>query len=352
MKIIFCWSDISGYMASCWRNLAQKPDLEVFVIAFQAKTATAFTDDLMADVSCCLLSLAERHDSALIQSLVLDYQPDIVALSGWLHPPYRQLTTLPQLRSVPLIMTMDTPWQGTLKQRLAPYALRSFLKRIDRVVVAGERSWQYAVRLGVTPQTIVRGLYGVDSHSLDPLWADRQPTWPQCFLFLGRYAPAKGLDILIDAYQQYRQQSPHTWPLICCGQGPLASLLVNQPGITDCGFVQPTIIADYLRQAGVLVLPSRFDPWPLALVEAAAAGLPVICTDACGSAVEVIRSGYNGWVVPTEDRASLCQALLAIDQRYDQLPIWGQRGQQLAAPYSAQAWGDRWQQLCRNLTHP
>jgi glycosyltransferase involved in cell wall biosynthesis len=344
-KVVFCWSDISGYMAACWRALVQSPDLQVFVIAFQAKTETAFSDQLMAGIPCRLLDLAERQNAVLIHDLVFQHQPDVLVIPGWLHPPYRQLVAAPKLRSVPIVMGMDTPWRSTVKQRLAPYALRPLLRRINQVVVTGDRSWQYAARLGVPRHRIERGLYGVDAATLAPLWGQRQAEWPRQFLFVGRYIAAKGLDTLVSAYQRYHQQSARPWPLLCCGQGPLASALQNQPGITDGGFVQPQTLLAHLRQAGALVLPSRFDPWPLALVEGATAGLPIICTDACGSAVEVIRSGYNGYVVPPEDVISLAKALQDIEQAYPQLPTWGQRSQALAHPYAAHLWAERWSKL-------
>jgi glycosyltransferase involved in cell wall biosynthesis len=51
------------------------------------------------------------------------------------------------------------------------------------------------------------------------------------------------------------------------------------------------------QAAGAFLCQADLILGPLALVEAAAAGLPIICTDACGSAVEVIRPGYNGLII-------------------------------------------------------
>jgi len=106
---------------------------------------------------------------------------------------------------------------------------------------------------------------------------------------------------------------------------------------------------DIWRNAGAFILPSRFDPWPLALVEAAAAGLPIVCTDVCGSAVEVIRSYYNGLIIPSENPEALAKALLIIHERYEELPIWGKRSQELAAAYAADIWATRWRELVFNL---
>jgi glycosyltransferase involved in cell wall biosynthesis len=224
---------------------------------------------------------------------------------------------------------------------------------MDRVVVTGERSWQYAYRLGIPLEKIRRGIYGIDYQSWFPLWQERQNTpWPRSLLFVGRYTQEKGVDVLIEAYRQYYEQVNDPWSLICCGKGELEHQLETQPGIKNLGFVQPHQMQTIWQNAGAFVLPSRFDPWPLALVEAAAAGLPVICTDACGSAVEVIRSEYNGVIIPPNNSQALAQAFMILDQNYPSLPEWGKRAQQFAAPYDAKLWAMRWQKWCKELiTH-
>jgi len=340
-------------MAACWRTLHQLPEIDVFVIAFQAQTETAFTDQLMQGIPCRLLNPLERQDPNLVEHLVLSLSSDVIVLCGWLHLPYRKLTTIPKLQQVRFVMSMDTPWQGTWKQRLATWVLRPYLRRIDHVVVTGERSWQYARRLGIPSANIMRGLYGIDYSAWLPLWEQRsQSDWPQSFLFVGRYSSEKAIDILVQAYQNYRTQVSDPWDLVCCGQGDLKSQLQEQPGIIDHGFLQPTEMPSVWQSAGAFLLPSRFDPWPLAIVEAAAAGLPIVCTEVCGSAVEVVRSWYNGLIIPEESPSALTQAMITLHNRYEELPLWGRQSQQLAAPYAADLWANRWQALLHELGQP
>lgn len=337
-------------MAACWRELAARPEVDLHVIAFQAGDATAFSDRMMEGIPCTLLDESTRNDKSAVRAAVARQQPDVLVLSGWFHPPYRRLPFLRAFRNAPCIMGMDTPWQGTLRQQVGRLVLQPFMRQMERVVVTGERSWQYARRLGVSPGHIVRGLYGVDYAKLAPLWKERtQDGWPQSFLFIGRYAEEKAIDVLTEAYRIYRTQIANPWPLHCCGKGPNASLLDMQQGIVNHGFVQPDALLRMWRQAGAFVLPSRFDPWPLALVEAAATGLPIACTDACGSAVELVRDRYNGRIVPTGSASALAEALLELHGRSDELPEWGQRSQQFAAPYSARAWAQRWEQISREV---
>jgi glycosyltransferase involved in cell wall biosynthesis len=353
LKVVFCWSDISGYMAACWHALHQSAEIDVFVVAFQALTETAFGDRLMQGIPCRLLDLQERQDVQLVKQLVIAEQPDAIVIGGWLHQPYVKLTSTPEFQHTAFVMGMDTPWQDNWRQRLAPLVLKSYLQRMDRVVVTGERSWQYAQHLGIDPVRIDRGLYGIDYDRWVPLYKQRvQSRWPRSFLFIGRYISVKAIDVLVAAYQAYRDRVDRPWDLVCCGQGELKSQLAGQPGITDLGFLQPSEMESVWRSAGAFILPSRFDPWPLAIVEAAAAGLPIICTDACGSGVEVVRSWYNGLTIPEDDVPQLTQALINLHDCYTQLPLWGQRSQQLAAPYATQVWVDRWRSLLQQAVNP
>jgi glycosyltransferase involved in cell wall biosynthesis len=349
LKVVFCWSDISGYMAACWRALNDSAEVEVFVIAFQALTETAFGDRLMQGIPSRLLDLEARQDATSIERLVSAEHPDVIVVCGWLHQPYCKLVSAPEFRDTAFVMGMDTPWKDNWRQRLAPIFLRAYLQRMDRVVVTGERSWQYAKRLGIAADRIDRGLYGIDYNSWLPLWSQRvQADWPRSFLFVGRYSSVKAIDILIQAYQDYRDRVADPWDLVCCGQGDLKSQLAGTAGIIDRGFLQPAQMESIWRSAGAFILPSRFDPWPLAIVEAAAAGLPIICTDVCGSAVEVVRPWYNGLVVPEAKVAELTQALLIFHQHHAELPEWGKRSQSLAAPYATSIWVDRWQSLLQS----
>jgi glycosyltransferase involved in cell wall biosynthesis len=346
LKVVFAWPTISGYMSACWRALVEHPGIDPFVVAFEAGQSTAFNDGLMSGIPSRLLDEEERHDAGFMRDLVAAQNPDVVALSGWFHPPYRRLPFRWALRDSRFVMGMDTPWRGTGRQQVGRWLLRPFIRQMDRVVVTGERCWQYARRLGVPPRAITRGLYGVDVAGLAPVWTRRRENgWPQSFLFVGRFADEKAVDVLVEGYAQYRRQTDDPWPLVTCGKGPMAGRLDRQPGIDNRGFVQPDDMENVWGDAGAFVLPSRFDPWPLALVEAAASGLPIVCSDACGSAVEVVRNGYNGLRVPDEDPGALARAFVQIQRRYDALPKWGRRAQRFAAPHSAERWAGRWARL-------
>lgn len=343
-RVAFCWTNISGYMAACWRALAASGDVDLRVLAYRAgvDSNTQFADDIMRGIPCRLLDESERLDEALIENWVAEQEADVIVTTGWWQRNHRRLASVPRLQGKAFITGVDTPWRSPL-QHLNRFRVGGYLRRLDRVVVAGERAWKHVRNIGVPEHRIGRGQYGVDWTSLGAVAAKRAGgNWPRRFLFAGRYVREKGVDVLMKGYAAYRDSVVDPWPLDCCGMGPLASLLNGREGVTDTGFVQPADMTQHWRRAGAFVIPSRFDPWPLALVEAAASGLPVIASEACGSADEVLRRGSNGFAVRTGHAHSLAVAMAAIHRRHGELPAWGGRSRKLAAPYSAEEWTQKW----------
>ena len=107
-----------------------------------------------------------------------------------------------------------------------------------------------------------------------------------------------------------------------------------------------------LAEQGVFVMPSRFDPWPLVIVESAAAGLPIICTNACGSGVELVRAYTSGLQTATGDASSLAGAMRWMHEHHSELQEMGGRGRELAASYSAGAWALRWSEAFADVMRP
>jgi glycosyltransferase involved in cell wall biosynthesis len=351
MKIAFCWSNPSGYMAACWRTLAERADCDVFVLAFEpeADTNTNFDARVMDGIRHRLLSVRERQDYRVVSDIILGYRPDAIVVGGWRSRQYRRLASDPRLKGTRLVLMIDNPIRRGVRQRLGRLVLRPYLQRMHIVFVPGERAWQAARFYGVPEDRIFRGTYGIDYARLSGLHEQREANgggWPRVFLFVGRYERTKGVDLLLDAYGRYRQLVEHPWELMCCGMGPMGSLIAGAEGVREIGFRQPDQMREVWLEAGAFVLPSRFDPWPVALAEACAAGLPVVCSEACGSGVELVRPLFNGLAVPTGSVDSLAGALGWVHDHADEMVAMGARSRDLAAPYSAQMWADRVLRAC------
>jgi glycosyltransferase involved in cell wall biosynthesis len=87
--------------------------------------------------------------------------------------------------------------------------------------------------------------------------------------------------------------------------------------------VQPNQLPAVFAESGCFVLPSRWEPWGVVLQEAAAAGLPIICTAVCGASVHFVQDGYNGFLVGAGNPDSLADAMHNMsnlsDSEYDDM---------------------------------
>lgn len=158
---------------------------------------------------------------------------------------------------------------------------------------------------------------------LDAVVPPTHPTLegPLRLLFVGRLVNQKGLDVLFKALATMKDHTD--WSLTIAGEGPLKdelALASYSLGINDRvvfrGWLERDHIPAVYEQADVFVLPSRDEGMPNAMLEAMAAGLPVIGSRVAGLE-EVILDGETGLLVPPEDADALAQALRTLIEDRD-----------------------------------
>jgi glycosyltransferase involved in cell wall biosynthesis len=136
---------------------------------------------------------------------------------------------------------------------------------------------------------------------------------PPIVLFLGKLEAAKGVFDLVDAVAAVRAAVPDL-RLVCAGEGDRGAVLqhAERRGIADLvkftGWVGPSGKRVLLDSAAVLALPSYAEGMPMGLLEAMAAGVPVIASPV-GGVAEVVVDGVSGALVAPGDGATLSRAL-------------------------------------------
>lgn len=128
-------------------------------------------------------------------------------------------------------------------------------------------------------------------------------------LFVGRWEPRKGVDVLMRAWPEVLAAMPQA-RLHLVGSGQPKGLA--GPGIQAHGHLPPTSLASLRKRCKIQVVPSRFESFGLVVLEAWAAGLvPVV--SAGGALPEVV--GDAGMVVPVGDSTALSRTLLQVIHR-------------------------------------
>jgi glycosyltransferase involved in cell wall biosynthesis len=291
-RIAFLYSEPSPYIVACWRELKDRYDAALLIVHFDANPEAPFVIDYDSlGQSVRRKGLSKRQ----IADHVFEFNPDGVFISGWLDWTYMAVAAECKRRGIPVILGLDTQWTGSLKQRLGSLTAPIWLRRsVSAIWTPGERQAQLAAHLGYTGANSWYGVYCCDLRRFNtPVHLRLESR--ESFLFVGRYVEEKGILDLVNAYRKYRASTEDPWPLYCAGTGPLRHLISEVEGIVDLGFIAPDALPSVMRKyGGVFILPSRVEPWGVVLQEAAAAGCPLICSDACGASVHLLQEGFNG----------------------------------------------------------
>jgi D-inositol-3-phosphate glycosyltransferase len=202
---------------------------------------------------------------------------------------------------------------GSEKEPELRTAIEKYLARkCDRILVATDRERGHLVQhygacsetIGVVPCGVNLDLF----RPLDKAAARQQLGFAQdesVVLFVGRFAPLKGIDKLLAAmahlkhYQQLRlvivggdgNNAPESQRL----QG-LSRELSIQDSVTFVGRIEQSMLPPYYSAADVLVVPSHYESFGLVALESLASGTPVVATRV-GAMESILREGETGHVV-------------------------------------------------------
>ena len=230
-----------------------------------------------------------------------------------------------------------------LKQLSFPLIERAIINRASLLHYTSENERDEARALGVErPHAIIP--LGVEleaiPHARSQAWlAQRAPQLAgrRIVLFLSRIDPIKGLELLLQAFAQVRATGAEVGLLIA-GHGEPAYVLNLQRlavglGIADdvywAGFVSGVDKQGALAAADVFALPSYSENFGVAVVEAMAAGLPVVISDQVGINNEVVDAGA-GSAVPCEVNQITTALLHVIDDPSARI-MMGERGRKLVS---------------------
>lgn len=173
------------------------------------------------------------------------------------------------------------------------------------------------------------------------------------FMALGDFA-RKGLGLLIEALGALPMHRRIAVRLLVIGgrSGEIAEFqdVATRHGVkAHLKFVgMQRDVTPFLWACDAFAFPSAYEIFSLAILQAAAAGLPVLVTKGLYGAEEFVEDGHNGWLVERDPAALSRWFERAIDER-DALPRMGEAAVASAQPYDAETFRQRWSSLVTEL---
>ncbi|MFQ6061285.1 MAG: glycosyltransferase family 4 protein [Thermoplasmata archaeon] len=216
-------------------------------------------------------------------------------------------------------------------------------REYDRIITVDKHFLNLAQELGYPTGRIVYIPNGVDlerfAHSSKPGDLTR-------FLFVGRIVRQKGLENLVRASSLLKTKGLN-FSVSIVGVGPLEDeirILAHDLGVEDhisfFGHVSDEDLVRMYSESDAFVLPSVWEGLPLTLLEAWAAGLPVIATDV-GGIRDLCRDGENALVVPSRNDEALAEAMQKLIEDRNLQRKLGANGRNLVAS------GYTWSQVAK-----
>ncbi len=255
---------------------------------------------------------------------------------------------------------------GSLKTRIIIWAERMLAKRTDAIVTLTDREAEEHLAAGVgTPGQFVTIFSGVPLPEIESPLPDsgrsgrrkalRLP--PEGFLIgsVGRLDPVKGHGTLIRAFAGICERHPHA-RLILAGEGEnraayesLAEELGVRGRVSFLGWRED--VGKIVQAIDLFVLPSLNEGLGRAVLEAMAAGLPVVASRV-GGVPELAEETVTGLLVPAEDPAALGAAIERMIREPGAREAMGLEGRRRAKRYSTEAMCEMLDSLYRRLLDP
>jgi glycosyltransferase involved in cell wall biosynthesis len=167
-------------------------------------------------------------------------------------------------------------------------------------------------------------------------------------LAVGRLHEQKGLDLLLAAFAAIPPEEDAR--LVILGEGPEREALTAQAeelGIGDRVYMPGRVANPFpvLARAGIYVLSSRFEGFPNALLEAMAAGLPVVSFNCPSGPGHIINNGVDGILVEAENTEKLCEAMTFLLRDPELRKRLGREAKKSTTKYSLDSITNKWERL-------
>lgn len=224
------------------------------------------------------------------------------------------------------IIRQDNTWSRAAVTRLSgrhklitPIAVKTMFRRAEIVAVSRgvaddlvAHFPQLANNVQVIYNPVVSDALRAHAREAPPHeWL--RPGEPPVLVAAGRLDPAKGFDLLIDAFARVAQRCSAR--LLILGEGPEREPLQNRirnarlEGRCALAGFQENALA-FIARARLFVLSSRVEGLPTVLIEALATGVPVVAADCPCGPREILADGRYGTLVPPQSVDALATAIL------------------------------------------
>jgi glycosyltransferase involved in cell wall biosynthesis len=253
----------------------------------------------------------------------------------------------PNLRTVGVEQMNLHKHNGGLRRKM-----RKLYPQLDAFVVLTERDRDHYAELGITQENAPP--VHVIPNTVRLLPGAKADLGAKTVYAAGRFRYQKGFELLIPAWAETAKAHPD-WTLRLRGRGHLETRyrsLIEQHGLDGTVTIEGPAedIGSDMAEAAVFVLSSRFEGFPLILLEAMSKGMGVVSFDCPTGPADIVDDHRNGLLVPHEDVEGLARAIREIVEDEELRRRMAAEAVETAQQYTIEAIGPRWVELLEGLS--
>lgn len=306
MTIVFLYSRLQPFLFGVIQSmLLLNKNLKIKIIYFDSSNKK-YLELFNSSNNIQLYNRKKFNKKDLVKFLV-NSEPTIVYLSGWMDLSYLTATILYK-KTNPACKTLigiDDLWYGSFRQLVGSFIFRFIIKKyIDYMWVAGTPQYHYARKFGYNDNNIISNLLPCNSFIFTS-----QAKFSKRLVFVGRNVWQKNLHFLIETYNSMPLEFKVNWPLCLYGPSKEDFKLLENDYLFFYPDLNPSMLSQELSKGGVLILPSISEKWGVVVHELASIGYPLIISDACGSAYDLLINGFNGYKFVSNSKLALIKVL-------------------------------------------
>ena len=298
----------------------------------------------------------DTRPSATVRRRVIEVlqglRPKVVAIPGWSDRISLMALSWCRDSGVPAVVMSDSTVHDEVRRIWKEAIKRRIVKQFSAGFVAGGPHVEYLTSLGMPKNRIFTGYDVVDNqyfssgarYAISCCIAKRaEHDLPKnYFLASSRFIRQKNLPRLLKGFAEYRRRiGPDGWQLILLGDGPSKAevqAVIDLHSLHDLvrlpGFKQYRDLPVYFGLASAFILGSTSEPWGLVVNEAMACGLPVLVSNRCGCASDLVEDGRNGFTFDPFDIDAIADALAKVSSQECDRAAMGQASLEIISQWS------------------
>lgn len=367
MKVLFSTNVPSPYRVDFFNKLGKYCDLTVcFERASASDRDSKWKGAEFVNFNAVQLELRpyreDRSKGNALRDYIKNHDYDILIFTNYVSPATMKAISYCRMHKKKYFIEYDGGFykkdgfiQGVIKKYLLGGAAGHFttceehIKYLKSIGINESLIWKYPFT-SVTEEDLSKA-QSILSEGKERIRKRLGITEEKVVLSVGRFIHCKGFDILLNAAKKIDK----TVGFYIVGGNPTEEYLKQKSeleldNVHFVGFKTKDELVEYYAAADLFAMTTRGDVWGLVINEAMAYGLPVISSDACIAALEMVHKGKNGYIVPSEDVDAFADAMKKLLLDDDMKTSFSEKSREVVKEYTIEKMAQRHIEIFEEIT--